>query len=261
MTKVIWMSDLHFTATGEVLGHDPRIRLAAAIDHINAHHSDAAFCVVSGDLANRGTDMDYAEVAKLLSTLSIPVMPMVGNHDDRALLRQHLEVPATTMDDFVQYSVSFADGVALCLDTQQTGADAGAFCAARLAWLKAQVAAAEGPVYLFLHHPPMALGLPMQDQDRMENPTPFLDLIAQNRAVRHLFIGHVHRPITGTIRGVPFATIRSVLYQAPPPVPEWDWDSFEPAQEAPQIGVLTFIAGDVQLQYEQFCPFAHGVTA
>ena len=260
MTKIIWMSDLHFKAQGDVLDHDPCIRLAAAIDHVNAHHADAAFCVVSGDMVNRGTTDDYAALAAQFATLTIPVMPMVGNHDDRRLLRDHFAVPVDAMEGFVQYAVPFADGVALCLDTQKTGSDAGAFCAHRLAWLRDALAKAATPVYLFLHHPPVSLGLPMQDQDRMEDPDPFLDLIAQSDVVRHLFIGHVHRPITGTLRSIPFATMRSVLYQAPPPLPAWDWNSFAPASEAPQIGILTFDAAGVQLQYDQFCAYEHGVT-
>lgn len=50
MTKLIWMSDPHFTQEGDVLGHDPRVRLQAAIDHINDHHSDARMCCLTSAL-------------------------------------------------------------------------------------------------------------------------------------------------------------------------------------------------------------------
>lgn len=257
-SKLIWMSDLHFVAQGDVLGHDPRARLAAVIDHINHHHADAAFCVVSGDMVNRGSVGDYSALAAEMAALRVPVLPMVGNHDDRLILRDHFAVPADAMTDFVQYAVPFAGGIALCLDTQKAGADAGAFCAARLDWLRTTLAAAGAPVYVFMHHPPMALGLPMQDQDRMAEPEAFWDVIKASGAVQHLFIGHVHRPITGTIRGIPYATMRSVLYQAPPPVPAWDWSTFTPAPEAPQIGVLTFEDDHLRLQYDTFCDYACG---
>ncbi len=49
--------------------------------------------------------------------------------------------------------------------------------------------------------------------------------------------------------------MRSVLYQAPAPRPEWDWESFHPSEEAPNIGVMTISNADVNLQYEQFCRF------
>ncbi len=259
MLKIAWMSDLHFARDGFVLGHDPRRRLMAAIAHINAHHADAVFCVVSGDMANRGTEADYRALADLLGTLDTPVMPMVGNHDDRALLRAALPLPAGAMAEFVQYPVAASEGLVLCLDTQKTGSDAGVFCAARRDWLQETLEQADKQaVYLFMHHPPMPLGLPAQDTENLSDGKEFLDLLDAHDNVRHLFLGHVHRPITGTVRGIPFATLGSVLYQAPAPRPAWDWESFKPAAEAPKLGVLTIETGNVNLQYEQFCDYATG---
>ena len=257
--KIIWMSDLHFTADGDVLGHDPRVRLTRAVAHINAHHRDAAYCVISGDLVNRGTVADYEALAGILAQLQVPVLPMVGNHDDRKLLRQALAVPDDAMDDFVQYAVTVGARRLLCLDTLTPGADHGTLCPARLAWVAAQLDAAAGaPVTLFLHHPPLALGLPMQDEDRLLDADGLRGLVMDYAGPLNLCIGHVHRPITGTWAGRPFATMRAVLYQAPAPVPAWDWTSFAPAQEDPQIGVLTCDGEDLQIQYETFCRYADG---
>ena len=50
ITKIIWMSDPHFQNEGTIDGLDPRARLAAAINHANAHHADADFAILSGDL-------------------------------------------------------------------------------------------------------------------------------------------------------------------------------------------------------------------
>lgn len=254
MTKIIWLSDLHYTARGTVSGYDPRIRLQAAIDFINTHHDDADICVLSGDLVNHGTAMDYAALSDQLKSLRPTMAPMVGNHDNRSLLRAHFDVPSTAMPDFVQYALVSKTHQILCLDTQKHGADAGQFCAERLRWLHTQLRKHPSlPSYLFMHHPPMPLGLPMQDQDRMENGDAFLDALSDHANVKHLFIGHVHRPITGTVRGIPFATMRSVLYQAPAPKPDWTWQTFAPAPEAPQLGVLTLDGADSQLHFTQFC--------
>lgn len=259
MLKMIWMSDPHFVAEGDVLGHDPRIRLQAAVDFINHNHGDATFCVVSGDLVNRGTVEDYAGLAERLGALKVPVLPMVGNHDDRPLLRSALSLPGNAMADFVQYAVRTDQGLIVCLDTQKTGSDAGALCQARQDWLQNMLStAADTPAYIFMHHPPMRLGLPMQDTENLEDGDAFLELVSRHSNVKHLFIGHVHRPITGTVMGIPFATMRSVLYQAPAPVPAWDWDSFKPGEEAPNLGVLTIDGLGVNLQYVQFCIFAAG---
>lgn len=258
MLKAIWMSDPHFASAGNVLGHDPRVRLHAAVTHINNYHADAQFAIISGDMVNRGSKADYDGLRKQLADLCIPVLPMVGNHDNREMFRAALPVPESCMNDFVQYTVPTDNGLIVCLDTQRTASDAGEFCDERRDWLRHILqTAGSTPVFIFMHHPPMPLGLPMQDTDNLQDGEAFLDLIAQYDCVKNLFIGHVHRPITGTVRGIPFATMRSVLYQAPPPRPEWNWETFEPSEEAPNLGVLSISDDVMLLQYEQFCP--HGV--
>lgn len=261
MLKTIWLSDPHFTADGDVLGHDPRQRLSAAVEHINAHHCDADFCVITGDMVNRGEARDYAAVGEMLEDLRIPVFPMTGNHDNRAAFRDHLPLPADCMADFIQYAVERDDAVALCLDTLDPGADGGVLCASRMSWLTEKLDQfADRPVIIFMHHPPRALGLPMQDQDMLRDGPAFLEAIKGRENILHLCIGHVHRPISGVMAGVPFSTMRSVLYQAPPPRPLWDWNSFRPAQEAPGLGVVIVDGWDVTIQFEQFCAFEVGVA-
>ncbi len=258
--KTLWMSDLHFVHKGAVLGHDPRIRLRAAIAHINAHHGDAEMCLISGDLVDVATIQNYRALREALDTLAMPYWPMTGNHDDRGLMRDALPLPEGTMPDFVQYTIAVSGALIVCLDTLLPGADAGEMCTARLAWLEAVLReAGDRSVLLFLHHPPMTLGLPMLDPDNLTDGAALLDLLERYPCVTHLFCGHVHRPITGTVRGMPFATMRSVLYQAPPPRPAWDWSTFQPAPEAPALGVLHIANGNVTLQYDQFCPYAVGV--
>jgi len=259
--KLIWMSDLHFQHSGEILGHDPQLRLDAAIAYINQHHSDASYCVISGDMAETATARNYADLADRLDQLAIPCLPMVGNHDDRDLLRAQFQVPDSCMDGFLQYSVDTPAGLILCLDTLKPGASEGEFCAERARWLTNTLDAAQDrAVLLFLHHPPMPLGLPMQDSARLEHGARFLEIIEGRANVRHLCVGHVHRSVTGTIRGVPFTALRSVLYQAPPPQPEWDWNSFTPSAEAPELAVVSFEQDSVTIQPLQFCPYDVGTS-
>ncbi|MDE4173123.1 metallophosphoesterase [Phaeobacter sp. PT47_59] len=264
MVKIIWMSDLHFVAEGAPLGHDPRARLEAAIAHINAHHGDADCCVISGDLVNHPSLENYVALRPLLDRLDMPWFPMMGNHDDRALLRQTLPVPDSCMEDFVQYAVPVSGALVLALDTHKPTSGAGEFCAARRLWLQEALQQAgdraEGlPVILFLHHPPMELGLPMLDAIRMEEGNSFLELV--NRHISgpcQLCIGHVHRSVSGVAAGLPFATQRSVLFQAPPPVPAWDWVSFAPTQEDPGLGIILIDGSRITIQNESFCAYEVG---
>lgn len=260
MTKIIWMSDPHFQNHGAIAGLNPRTRLAAAIAHANTHHADADLAILSGDLVGDDIEGDYSEMATYLAKSAMLVHPMVGNNDDRDGLRRHLTLPDDTMDGFVQYAIDTQDGLLICLDTHKIGVHSGQFCAERQDWLAQTLTeCGDKPAYIFMHHPPMALGLPRQDEIMLEDGDAFLDLICQQGNVRHLFMGHVHRPTCGSVRGIPFATIGALSFQAPAPRPPWDWDSFTPPAEAPHYGVLLIEDGNVTLQYTQFCAYEVGI--
>jgi 3',5'-cyclic AMP phosphodiesterase CpdA len=259
MIKIIWMTDPHFQNTGLVDTLNPRTRLQSAIDHMNAHHSDADFMVLTGDLIGDDIEGDYACIAEYLTRSKIPVYPMVGNNDDRAGFRKNLSLPADAMSEFIQYKLDENEATFLCLDTHMVGSHAGQFCDARQTWFREVLSASTNPVYVFMHHPPMNLHLPKQDEIKLTESDAFLDLISDHDNVKHLFIGHVHRPTCGIIRGIPFATLGALSFQAPAPQPSWEWEDFGPAQEAPHYGVLYFEDGNVTLQYTQFCAYELGI--
>lgn len=259
MTKIIWMSDLHFLAEGKVAGIDPRARLTASVDHINKHHADCAHCIISGDLVNHENSENYQALKVQLDRLECGYLPMLGNHEDRDLVRSIFELPKNTMPDFIQYEVPTKDATILCLDTHKPGVANGELCRTRRDWLRAALnRAGDKPVHIFMHHPPMDLGLPPQDAIKLDEGDTFLDLISEFPNVAHLYMGHVHRLVSGILRGIAFSTMNSVTFQAPAPKPEWTWDSLETPPEAPMIGVLNIEGADVTLQYEQFCTFETG---
>ena len=223
--------------------------------------ADADFMILSGELVGADIAGDYSMLAEYLTKSKVPVYPMVGNNDDRAGFRAQLSVPATAMDDFIQYQIETADALFLCLDTHLVGSHAGQFCAARQAWLTDALSATHKPTYIFMHHPPLDLHLPKQDEIKLEDNAVFLDLIVASDLVKHLFFGHGLRPTCGAIKGVPFATLGAISFQAPAPEPAWDWDSFAPPKEAPHYGVLHINGADVTLQYTQFCAYDCGIES
>ena len=253
MQKIVWMTDLHYVRNGEVAGVDVRKRLTDAVDYVNAWYSDAAFCVISGDMVQEETPATYRALQAQLKDLRLTYLPMVGNKDDREMMKAALDVPDDCLGGFVQYSVQIDQGVILCLDTQKVGSAAGELCQARMSWIKTALeAAGERPVYIFMHHPPMALDLPAQDEICLEQGAAFLDMIAAYPNVRHLFIGHVHRAVSGVVRGIPYATMKAVSFHAPAPRPDWSWDGFTHADEPANLGVITLRQSGVNLHFLQF---------
>jgi len=214
--KIIQLSDLHLTAGGNPLfGSSPRERLELAIDSILKNHADADFCLLTGDLADAGSDDAYAALATALRRLPMPTHLLPGNHDSREALRRHF--PQLPADDngFMQTVLATPAGRFLLLDTVEAGAPWGSYCTARQTWLAQQLAASgDEPLWIAMHHPPLALGIPSMDQFALRDAEALWSVIAPHKTrIRHLFFGHLHRPIGGSWRGIPFSCTSSPNHQ------------------------------------------------
>ena len=214
--KLVQVSDLHFVPPGtRLFGMDPRARLAAAIEDINARHADAELCLFTGDLADNGDPLAYGALAALLAGLRLPYRLLIGNHDERENFRRAFPEAPLDAAGFVQSTLSTPAGHLVLLDTHEPGTGAGSYCAARQDWLRARLAEAGGePVYLFMHHPPFDIGIPSLDRIRLLEPEGFAAAL-EGAQVRHIFFGHVHRPVSGSWRGIPYSAPRSIVHQVP----------------------------------------------
>ena len=242
--KFIHFTDPHLVPRGELLhGLNPFERLEACIDDINRHHGDAELCVVTGDLAHRAQPGAYADLRECLSRLRMPTHLVVGNHDRRDRLLEAFPETPVDAGGFVQAAVETSAGWFLMLDTVEQGKGWGSYCAGRRDWLRRSLADARGrPVYLFMHHPPFHVGIPSLDRlglgadgDRIG------EVLSAHDDVRHLFFGHVHRPIAGSWRGIPWSTLRGTNHQVP-----LDFDAVEvvPKSHEPPAYALVFLQDD-----------------
>ncbi|MGC1517314.1 MAG: phosphodiesterase [Azonexus sp.] len=214
--KIVQLSDLHLTLPGaELFGSAPLARLELAIDRILENHADADFCLLTGDLADAGGEAAYASLAEALRRLPMPAHLLPGNHDSRAALRRHFPQLANNDGGFMQAALATPGGYFLLLDTVEPGAPWGSYCIQRREWLAQQLAAAgDLPLYVAMHHPPLALGIPSMDQFALRDAEAFWSVIAPHRTrIRHLFFGHLHRPIGGSWRGIPFSCTSSPNHQ------------------------------------------------
>lgn len=213
--KFIHVTDLHLVPPGERLwGLDPFERLDACLADLAAHHGDAAFCAITGDLAERGEIAAYEALKRRLAAFPVETHLMLGNHDDRA---NYLSVfGGADAAGFVQHGMTRDGARFLFLDTLKgPPSSAGLYDGPRRAWLAAELEAARGlPVYLFLHHPPFGIAHPLMDLIMLDEPETFAGLL-EGHGIRHIFFGHAHRTISGQWRGIPFSALPSLNHQLP----------------------------------------------
>lgn len=214
--KLIHLTDTHLVNAGERLyGLDPRARLDAAIADINRHHRDAGLAVVTGDLTHFGDAGAYQQFTESMAALRIPHVALVGNHDRRRACLQHVST-APRSGGFVQGITRTEVGTLMFLDTLDETTHAGRLCPERLVWLETALAnePAETPLFIFMHHPPFAVGVKDMDDIALIERSDFERAIGPYvPRIRHLFFGHVHRPISGSWNGIAFSTCKGTNHQ------------------------------------------------
>lgn len=218
--KLLVLTDPHLVESGgDIIGLDPARRLTDVLEHALDHHPDAAHIVILGDLTHHGRPAQYDVLRDCLAGVPLPMSLLLGNHDDRATFVAAFPDAPRTDDGHIQQVVTLGNHRLICLDSFDEAADpphSGYLCDARMAWLRRALQSADGaPVILALHHPPFKTGLDGMDHIRLRNDDALHALIAEFPNVVQLLCGHVHRTISGGVRGTPYATFKGTCHQSP----------------------------------------------
>ncbi len=138
---------------------------------------------------------------------------LAGNCDDRANF--HAVFSEAGRGGFVQSAISRNGFRFIFLDTLgPPGAAEGHFDEQRREWLMTELRTLRGEkALIFMHHPPFKLHL-KNDVIRLGDEHCFARAIA-GADIHHIFFGHVHRPVSGTWRGIPFSCVPGIPFQIP----------------------------------------------
>ena len=61
----------------------------------------------------------------------------------------------------------------------------------------------------------LAVGLVDMDRINLQNAQALLDILVADGRVKHIFFGHLHRPVHGVVAGIPWTCAPSTFYQLP----------------------------------------------
>lgn len=197
MVVVAQISDLHFNGTPT-----NRDRISAVLDYVHATVGDrVSALLVTGDLTNDGTAREYAEAAAHLKS-HLPILTLLGNHDDRAAYTTIRDGAACT--DPVNSVVRLDDLLIVGLDSSIPGQSDGLLEASSLAWAREQIAAAgDVDVLLAWHHPPVDLGMPHMDARKLNDVDRAAALVSEHPNVVGVVTGHAHTPAATVFAGRP----------------------------------------------------------
>ena len=207
--KLIHLTDIHLTAPGQTIaGRDPTANFDKALKHALDNHPDAELIVITGDLSDWGERDDYERLSSRISELPLPVELCIGNHDDReTMLSVFPELRGE--GGFVQRSFPLSQGLGIIIDTWGPNSHAGYFCEARAEWLDKTLSESSEPAWLFMHHNPVPTGIGPTDKIMLLDHERFGAVMKSHAGtIRHIFHGHCHLPLCGSLHGVPFSAPR-----------------------------------------------------
>jgi 3',5'-cyclic AMP phosphodiesterase CpdA len=211
---LVQLSDPHLGATWG--GGDTHERLAGVVAWILEHGPKPDAVVVTGDVADHGTDEEYEQARDRLSPLASPFFVLPGNHDERGAMRRQFDFPGAA-DDPIAAAFDLGPLRLVVIDSNRPGEELGELDSERLAWLAETLAERpHQPTVLAMHHPPVVTGFAAWDQ--MLLPTAdrqaFGAVVQAHPQVLRIVAGHVHRPMTGTLGGRTVLAAPSTFVQA-----------------------------------------------
>jgi 3',5'-cyclic-AMP phosphodiesterase len=207
---VAQITDIH-------IGFDPgndreynQLRLEMILDELRAGPNRPDLFLLTGDLTDRGDSDSYARLAATLADIDVPMLPCVGNHDDRAAFSAHFP-GFLDPQGFVQYEWDVGPLRLIVIDTLEPGRHGGAFCERRAAWLSDRLAERQDkPTYIVMHHPPIDCGIEWMTT---HNDEPWVQrfraTVAGAGQLRGLICGHLHRSLTVNWAGLTVAICSS----------------------------------------------------
>ncbi|MFC6863535.1 metallophosphoesterase family protein [Halomicroarcula sp. GCM10025817] len=210
-TRLAVVSDVHLSTTNEgswKLFHRSETRLRQAVDDVGTRGVDGV--VVAGDLTEDGHPEDVARAAELLSDLSVPVLPVPGNHDaptdpgaDASFSEGAL---GTLLPGGFPYRGRVGGVDVLCLDsTRAASGEKATLADDQLAWLAETVSACDDPIVVSHHNLPGLLSATGGDSWRSSFPLRNADRfgsVLRDSAVGLHVSGHLHIPALAATGGV-----------------------------------------------------------
>ncbi len=184
--KIIQISDTHIGSyTDATLGYDVRRNFEFLLDQIIAESPD--LIVHTGDLCFDLPDPKiYTWIKAKLNATGIPFEVIAGNHDDSGMISECFG--RTLLNTEYYFSMQFGGHQLIFLDTATAS-----MSQAQYEWLKSTLTHISAPVIIFMHHPPIKVGIPFIDNRyAFLGSEQFCEITDNFPSGLELFCGHYH---------------------------------------------------------------------
>ncbi len=192
------ISDLHVVEKNRHWLSEPLTkideRVSKTISHLNDLNPRPDVVLLTGDATENGSKASYDHLKDCLQSLQIPMFIVPGNHDHREELRKVFSSSAYMPSrGFIHYAIEDFPVRLIGLDTLVQGENYGRICEERLEWFEKTLNQnRKKPTLIFMHHPPVKIGMRLFDQMNCSTPPLFENLIRDHDQIVGILTGHYH---------------------------------------------------------------------
>jgi Icc protein len=219
------ISDLHLDGTERATARARRV-----MDYLDGLKRPVDALLVTGDIADHGTEAEYEEVAQLFATASVPVLPCPGNHDVRGPYRKALLGDEPTGGP-INRRHTIAGVTILMVDGTVPEKGHGYIDDETVGWILDHLRD-ETPTLIALHHPPVPMHEPFVDTILLHEPDRLAALVDAHPQVIAVLTGHAHTACATTFAGKPLIVAPAVTYALRMP---WEVGSLDNWDQPPGV--------------------------
>jgi len=194
--------------SARLLGVDTTHSLRAVLDQALTEATPDAL-LVTGDVSHDPEPAAYQRFAAILAErFQGPVLCLAGNHDLAAPMAELMAEPSVLqlpgwdvigidshVDDEVEATLTARD----MKDLEENLSNAG-----------------RRHVLIATHHPPLEVGCPWLDKDRIQNGQELLESLSEHPGVKGMVFGHAHQVVESVYRDIVLLGAPSTCFQFAP---------------------------------------------
>jgi Icc protein len=189
MINIVQISDCHVSANEDAIyrGINPRETLESLLKPIKASNPDAL--LVTGDLAEDGSESAYEYLHQTLEKLNVPMLTVPGNHDRASVQKRYF--PNTPVDQAIVFDLP---GWQLVLLNSVIEKEVpGTLTDSMIKSLESVVLKSNLPKIVVLHHQAVLCGSPWIDRFPLLNPEKLKFCLDENTNIKAVLWGHIHQ--------------------------------------------------------------------
>ena len=225
--SVAQITDIHlFADENQALLGIPTIQsFEAVIKRLKQIDSEIDLLLVTGDLSGDGTPGSYENLQAFFNQLQIPTYWLPGDHDSAKTIDQYLNLGLVSRRKcFERGGWNF-----ILLNSSIPGQEQGYLSTKTLSWLEKQLeTVGDSPTVVALHHPPFPVDSKWLDNNNLENPEEFFQVLDRHPQVKLVLFGHIHQEFQQQRGSVSYLGTPSTSIQFRPKTPSLTIDSKSP---------------------------------